>query len=253
MRHFALGFLAPLRGLLLILNHRSLLRLAIAPFILSAVIIIGGFTYCVPSIASLVAFSAHAFLSLIQVSDVTYFGHWLFWFVQLFLWPAATVAMFFILWTVSRWVCSPFFSLLATRVLILRGAVSERRFSVADWSRLSLRMMRVSFFRSLIMLVLGACLFVLSFIPGLAIFTTLIFLFLLAADVSDYGLEALEMGLQGRLNFTKEHWTSFFGLGCAIGLVFLIPGLNFFLLPAAVAGASDVVRRLSIEGKEKHD
>jgi uncharacterized protein involved in cysteine biosynthesis len=51
-----------------------------------------------------------------------------------------------------------------------------------------------------------------------------------------------------RFAFFRQHFAVFVGLGVSLGLVFLIPGLNFFVLPASVAGGADLVRRLSKQG-----
>jgi uncharacterized protein involved in cysteine biosynthesis len=71
-------------------------------------------------------------------------------------------------------------------------------------------------------------------------------LILIGYDVTDYALEALQWSWERRVKFFRENFPAFIGLGAALGLVFLIPGLNFFLLPASVAGAAELVRKLAL-------
>jgi uncharacterized protein involved in cysteine biosynthesis len=106
-------------------------------------------------------------------------------------------------------------------------------------------MFGVSVLRGFLFGLLGAVLFVFSFVPGLGLLTGFCFLVLVAFDICDYALEALQMNLSERIYFFRRHIAVMVGLGAIMGLVFLVPGLNFFLFPAAVAGAADVVRRFA--------
>jgi uncharacterized protein involved in cysteine biosynthesis len=96
---------------------------------------------------------------------------------------------------------------------------------------------------------MGGVLFVFTFIPIFSTLAGICFLMLAAADISDYALEVLELKLSQRVRFFLDHFAVFLGFGMTMGVVFLIPGLNFFLLPASVAGASELVSRLAKSGR----
>ncbi len=150
--------------------------------------------------------------------------------------------------TLTRLIASPFYGLLAERVLMKQGVLAEGKTSAGHWVLGRFRMTRGAFVKAVLFLIIGLILGLLSFVPGVGLFTAFAFLVLLAYDVVDYALEAMAWKSARRLVFFREHFAVFLGLGTALGLVFLIPGLNFFVLPASVAGGSDLVRRTFVRG-----
>lgn len=241
---FILGFLAPARGLRLIFLHRDLLRLALLPLLISIVVMLSGLVFFLPGITSLVTNLAAQSAIWLGLAEATFLGQAVYWLVVVLLWPVSAVLLFYLLWIVTRVLTSPFFSLLAERSLILLQVIPHKRFVFSQWLEVSLRMLRVSLVRGLALLVIGVFLAILSLIPGLEPVTALAFLFLLAADLADYSLEALGAGLRSRIEFVRQHWLCFLGLACSVGVIFLLPLLNMFLLPVIVVGASDLVSRL---------
>ena len=156
------------------------------------------------------------------------------------MWPALALALMFILINLTRLIAAPFYGLLAASVF-----ESNRR--GASKNLTSFRQTRAALIKTSLFLVMGLVLGLLSFIPVVGCLTGFLFLILLSYDIVDYALDALDWPLERRFAFFKQHLAVFIGLGFSLGLVFLVPGLNFFVLPASVVGASDFVRRMTRE------
>lgn len=241
---FWMGLFAPLRGLHLLATRRHLRVLAILPFLLSVLIfVVGGFfglhslllPYAPVLSAKIIGF----------LGGATVMSGFLYWLALLvFVWPVLLFTLLYGLYLASRICAAPFFSLLAERVLIEEKVLPDAPFRIFPWLGASVRMFVVSLGKALVFTVLGAVLFFLSFIPVVNIFSSIGFLLIVAFDMTDYSFEALQLGLRRRFALFKSHFAVFLGFALALGLVFLIPGLSFFLFPASVAGGSDVVRRL---------
>lgn len=242
----AAGFLSPLVGFWLIVTDPALRRLSFAPFLITALIFIVGLALGLPFLTSLVApFSQWLVTSLHLQNEIVKF------LLPLLIWPALALALIHSLLILTRLIASPFYSLLAERVLGDSLEADDQRERV--WSRFvkQARALKRSMLRALFLLVLGLILGVLSFIPGFGLLTSFAFLVLLAYDVIDYSLDALALDTKQRIEFFRHQFAVFLGLGAMLGVVFLIPGLNFFVLPAAVAGASNLVRRSVGEGTRR--
>jgi uncharacterized protein involved in cysteine biosynthesis len=252
-KKFALGFLTPLAGMTLILESHRIRRLAILPFVLTLILFLVGLALGLPFITSLVAPFTKWIVSLFSVKATSNFAITLSWVLPILIWPALAVSLLYLLVVLTRLFVSPFYSLLSEKVLVVRGVLEPGRFQLFPWMRSNFRMLRVSLAKALAFVVVGLVLTVLSFIPGLGLFTAFGFMMLIAYDVTDYALEALQLGFPQRFDFFKRHFPAFIGLGAALGLVFLIPGLNFFLLPASVVGAAELVRRLDYERERSDD
>lgn len=243
-RKFWLGFMTPLAGLNLIVSSHRIRRLAILPFFLTLIVFVVGLALGLPFITSLVAPFTAWIVSLFKVKPTSDTALWMSWVLPVLIWPALAVALLYILVVVTRLFVSPFYSLLSEKVLVVRGVLQPEKFRLVPWVSSNFKMLRVSLLKAFLFSAVGLILTVLSFIPGVGLITAFGFMVLIAYDVTDYALEALQWNVPQRFDFFKRHFPAFIGLGAALGLVFLIPGLNFFLLPASVAGAADLVRRL---------
>lgn len=232
---FARGFAVPLKGALILANHRKLQKYAFAPFAVTTVIFITGLAAGLPVITQAVTPVAHA----VTRNPA---GQML---LAIALWPALALALTYVLVNLARLACGPLYGLLAEKTLVNQGALEKSDETVAKWFARQVRLTRAGLVKTAIFLVAGIMLGLLSFIPGLGFATSFVFLVLLAYDIVDYALDALGLKLERRIDFFRQHFAVFIGLGIALGLVFLIPGLNFFALPASVVGASDLTRRLA--------
>lgn len=240
LQQFTAGFLAPARGVTLIMSNSRIMKYAILPFLMTVIVFITGIALGLTTVTGWVTPVSNWMIGLVGASKTGMLS----WIIPILIWPVLVIGLLYALWVVTRVLASPLFSLLAEKVLIERGVIEDQPFRLGPWLKLSSRMFVVSLSRALFLGIVGAILFVLSFIPGVGILTALCFLMLVASDLIDYSLEALQMTFSQRIQFLRPRFFVLFGLGCSLGLVFLIPGLNFFLLPASVAGASDVVCRL---------
>lgn len=245
----SVGFAAPLRGFRLIMKHRSVRRMAILPFLLSFLVFIVGLSIGAPFlIASVPVWSAGA-VSVLGLTAVSFLGGLLYWVLLLLLWPTAIIALLYLLFVVSKILGAPLYALLAEQVLKAEGVLQDSPFRLMPWLATNARMIWVSVLKSVLFLGVGGVLFVLSFIPGVALLTGFGFLLIVTFDLTDYSFEAVQMSLNDRLRFFRQHFLAFSGFALTMGLVFLIPGLNFFLFPAAVAGGSDMVRRYTKQAR----
>ncbi len=241
---FALGFTAPFLGVQLIASNRRIMKWAFVPFFVGLVVVILGAFFGLSFLAGLLPVLVTNLLALIGLTAGATLFTVTFWLTLLLAWPMALFALFYLLFMIARLIGAPFLALLAERVLIERGYLGEKPFEMRGWIALSLRMFGVSLMKLIVFGLLGVLLFLLSLIPGLGLVTGFGFLLLIAFDAADSAFETFEMNFGERISFARRHLTLFCGLAAALGLAFLIPGLNFVLLPAAIAGATDRVGAL---------
>lgn len=242
---FSIGFMAPWRGLGLFVSKPRLQRYIIVPVLVSLAVFlfVGGFAlYQLWSLIPALALDA---VSLIAPAAAGWFAVTLKFVVLVLLWPVMLIVLLYILLLATKVIGAPFHALLAERILIEEGVIMDRPFNFGEWMKLTLKMLWVSLIKVAIFVVVGAVLFLVSFFPGLNLIASFAALLLVAFDLADYSFEALQLGFRDRVRFFRVNLSAFAGLAAAMGLIFFVPGLNFFLFPASVAGASDVVRRLS--------
>ena len=246
---FMVGLSVPLKGLELIFASSRLRRAALIPFVLTLLIFIFGVFFGLPSLAHLIPMLTGQGLAFLGLATGTISYTMIYWLVFLLSWPAAIFSLFYILFLASRLIAAPFYALLAERVLIERRLIEDRPFQFADWLNSNAKLLGTSLLKVGVFLIVGLILFFLSFLPGLGLFTGFGFLLMAAFDVMDMSFEAMRMDFGARARFFRLGLPCFFGLATAMGLVFLIPGLNFFLFPASVAGASEIIRHETMNGR----
>ena len=239
---FALGFSSPVRGLRLIAQHPRILTAALIPFVVGLIVILFGAFFGIAFLAGLLPNLVESVLLAVQLSADSMIFVFLYWFMLVLAWPMALAALLYFLFMIARLIAAPFFAFLAEKVL--QEVAPTKRFHPIHWMRASGRMFVVSFMKLIVFTFVGAALFVFSLIPGLGLFTGFGFLLLLAYDIVDGSLEVFELSSMQRWSFFRDNFGFFSGLALALGLAFLIPGLNFVLLPIAIAGSADVVRQL---------
>ncbi len=239
MKSFHAGFFSIFRGAGLLWNFGRLRLYAIIPFIIGLVMLCLGIRWGVHHLAKIIEY----LLMNVMVLSGAYLG--IAYYVGIILaWPAFLIATVYGVFVATKLVASPFNSLLAERALIELKVIQNEPFHLWRWVLLAIRMLFVSILKSVVFLLIGIVLFVLSFVPGLNLLAALGFFLIVAFDSVDYSFEALQFGFQRRFWFFRDHFAAFVGMALSLSLVFFIPGLNFLLFPAAVAGGSDLVRRL---------
>lgn len=237
------GFGVPFRGVELILGNKRVRRYAILPFLLVVITFLAGIAFALPALVGFVPMFANSALGLLGLASGGIASGALYVTLLLVTWPMAIFALLFALFLVSKLIAAPFYALLAERVLVETGLRRDTPFRLSEWIALSGRLFVIALIKIAIFTIVGLALFILSFIPGVGLFTAFGFLLMASFDIVDISLEALNMGLMERFRFFRDEFPAFVGLACMLGLVFLIPGLNFFLFPAAVAGSSGILRR----------
>jgi uncharacterized protein involved in cysteine biosynthesis len=240
---FGAGFLVPLHGLQMILTYPRVRRLAIIPFVLTFIVFIIGSFFGLPALTHLIPFIAQNGILAVGLTTGTAGFSLFYWLIVILAWPVAIFALLAVLFVLSRLIATPFYALLAEQVLIERKIKPDLPFRLHIWLKTSALLMVVALIKALIFGVVGSLLFLMSFIPGIGLISAFGFLLLTAFDVVDLSMEAMQLGLQERYKLFRDDFPAFVGLAVAMGLVFLVPGLNFFLFPASIAGGSEVIRR----------
>lgn len=240
-----LGILASVRGVTIMASNTSIRRLAILPFFITLVIFVVGLAWGLPFVTSFVAPTTSWILKALTIRSGSSLYSVLSWVIPVLLWPPFALFLLYMLWIITRLFASPLYSLLAERVLIASGSLKDEKFHMFTWVRVSLRMAIVSIIRTFTFAIVGFLLFVLSFIPGVGIVTSVCFMCIVTSDICDYAFEAMQWKLRRRIDFLRSHFGFVLGFSAMLAVVFLIPGLNFFLLPASVVGATDAVRKLA--------
>lgn len=170
---------------------------------------------------------------------------WLVW-LNFLIWPLFFLLLFamtaYCFTLLANWIAAPFLGVLSERVqLLLEGEpLPEVSWSqtLAETPSILGRQLRLALYylpRAIVLLII-------LFIPGLnALSGVLWFCFgswMLAIQYLDYPLDNNKRSYHDLMAFAKNHrWDSFtFGVCAFVGT--MIPVLNLFIIPAAVAGAT---------------
>jgi uncharacterized protein involved in cysteine biosynthesis len=148
------------------------------------------------------------------------------------------ILLMLLVFVVSKIIVVPFNSFIAERVLKHQGVLKEKPFRLNIWMRRSLRMMAVTVVQTFFFVGVGALLVVLSFIPFLNLFVAYIGFIIVSFDCADYAMEIAGLSFKQRFSLVRRRLPEFCGFAAVMGLTFLVPFLNFLLLPISVSGAS---------------
>lgn len=239
---FLIGFGMFFRGVRLLARAPKLWPFAIAPFLIGTAVLIAGMVWAFGNVGPMIS----AWAVGIEAAP-EFLRSALHWAVLLLMWPIALVAVLYGSYILTKVIGSPFHALLAERALIALGDIEDKPFQMIPWLRVSARMLLVSLLKTLLFAVLGATLFVATWIPIVNIFAAFGFLLIVSFDCVDYSFEAKQMGFRGRLRYFRDNLPYFCGFAVSLGLVFFIPGFNFFLFPAAVTGGSELFHRIETD------
>lgn len=240
MKRFLTGFRSLFVGLRLIRTESSILRLAILPFAIDFIALVGIFVWGSGRIPGWVDR-----LMKWSLPDMSGFWSGLVYYPALLLaWLIFLAMLFFLGYILASIVASPFNSLLAEKTLEHLGALRPEKFSFSRWLSVSARMFGAALLKSLLFVCLGLVFFGVSFVPLLGAVASIGILMIMAFDSADYSFEALRFNLPRRLRFFRENWVYFLGSAAALGLTLWIPGLNFLLFPAAVVGQAELVQKI---------
>jgi uncharacterized protein involved in cysteine biosynthesis len=229
------GFKSYLVGIQSLMRNASLRKTAILPLILDF-IIFGVVVYivCIQYLPFLIS-------GLLVNAGTGFWATALAAATQSLAFVFGLIASGVITFALGTWLASPFNSLLAEKALVHFGAKQEGPFVMQKWIRTTLKMAAVGMIRSAVLLLFGVLLFVLSFVPVFHLPILFIGFFIMTTDCIDYSLETLEYDLKGRFRYYFQNFPQISGFATALGLTFMVPGLSFLLMPAAIAGAAHLV------------
>jgi len=231
------GFMALWEGwkLLSEMNRRVYL---IFPFFLYGFIIMGGLWTFSPWMSFYID-KATQFMSEFQ-----FMPNFLLWLSEVMIWVLSIIFLVYALFLLSTVIISPFYSLMVEKVLMHLRAIPQENISWWEIIKRSLKMLWVSLIKAFVFFVVGIGLFVLSFIPGLNIITSFLFVMILVFDCVDFTFEVYLLNMRQRWSFFQGHIVEFSGMTVSMGLLLLIPGLNFILYPICIAGGASLVAQL---------
>ncbi len=222
-----------LRGWGMMLDSRSLLLLALVPFVIA--LLVAGFSI------SYVFTHLPAWVQAIMaygLSSAPAFLHYLYYPMLIGSGLLVVIAGVFVAYLGQSILAVPFYSLLADRTLAPLNMKTEVPFEWRRWLRNSLRMLRISLMKTALFLTLGVILFAVSFVPVVNVVAVFGTLLILAFDLLDFSFESLHYSFRQRLAYVARHKRMWAGMACGLGLTLLIPGLTLVIAPGAVVGAA---------------
>jgi len=152
------------------------------------------------------------------------------------------ISSLYVIYLLHGLIAIPFYAILADRSLGLLDKKLDDRRMWREWAKNTLRMIRISLLKTLILLLVGIVLFVFSFLPVLNVLAICGALLILASDCMDYTLEALGYGLRQRFAYFFRNWAQWLGMAAGLALTLLVPGLTLLVIPGAVVGAALIVK-----------
>ena len=230
------GFLAPLKGTLMLLTSPKKFALAVIPFIFGFALLVGGIVWATQSLGTyvddwLTQFEAISGFLFTTLSSLLIVFSWIGFITVAFLFAYILISIF----------VGPFYSLLAEDVFRTEAESPSKSLSF----RLVLMMMVLSLIKASFFCFIALFCFIFSFIPVLNIVSTYILFLIIAFDTMDYAFEIDYLSLRQRFGFFFKHFWEFSGLALAILATTVLPGAFFVLLPGFVCGSSKMYIELA--------
>lgn len=145
------------------------------------------------------------------------------------------------LFLVANLVAIPFNALIAERVMAIKGAEYFKPKNAGEWSKYTTQMLITGLVKALVVVILGVLVFFMSFLPFLGFIGTFFTIFVLAYDSCDYGLELKNKKFKDRWAFVKKYFWELCGYTTIVSITFMIPGMNFFMLPIFITAGTNFV------------
>ena len=209
------------------------------------------FFLLIPTSISLISFGS---LTWISFSYLTQFSKWInnwlpSWLggvtllLELFAWLIYLIFIGYIFTTVTLFLASPFYGLLAEKVEKL--ITGNKKKSTDSWLKIVLSIPR-SMFREVSKIlhnIILACVAIcVSFIPLLNIFAPalwfLIGAWIMSISFLDYAMDNNDHRIKEVRKFAHSKLSLTLGFGATVSLFAAIPIVNFFVIPSAVVGAT---------------
>lgn len=227
MKHFLRGFE--------LMNQPGLRRFVILPLLANIILFF------------MLFFVFHHYMGVLNawlLSFLPMWLQWLDWLLGIFFFTGFALFFIYLFATLANLLACPFNGWLAEKVevYLTNESLPEMTFKsqLADLPRALMRQVQLIFYyvpRAL-------ALFLLFFIPGVNVIAPVLwFLFnawFMAHQYLDYPTDNHRMSYQAMRAFIGEHRSICLGFGVAVLLGLMIPVVNFFAIPAAVAGATSL-------------
>jgi CysZ protein len=213
----------------------------------------------IPLLVNIAVFSFAIWVAKAQfdawmVQLLAWLPSWLSW-VEYLLYPLFAVvifvAVYYVFTIIANLIAAPFNSLLAERVEIhLNGLPMPEFKGYKAMLKIAGKTLLSESRKIIYMLKWLPVLIIISLIPGLNIIApfawALYGAWMLTLQYTDYPMGNHELFVKDELKLLRKHRSSSLGFGGAVTLMTTIPVLNFFAMPAAVAGGTAFwVARLS--------
>lgn len=225
------------KGVWEILTDLKILMYSLIPMILGLVITYFSFYYGWDYTQDFVNLVLKKYLPG-WISEKNYIYKSLFWILDIFTKFIFSIVLIYISFILVQLISIPFYSLICERVLVKRNVFPKRNFEFGTWFRLYLRLLIISIFRMIILLILGVFVFLISFIPGLQILTLIFTGYVMSLDCLDYTLEIYEVSLSRRFYIYFTEVGFFMGMSVILLPTLFIPGLTLIFLPITVVGSA---------------
>jgi len=236
------------RGLRMYVRSPGIMLLGLLPAVITLAVLVAGFVALITwdnDIARLItpfadSWSADLRNTLRTVVELALLGSWLLLSVLLF--TAVTLI-----------IGQPFYEAISKRVDDLMGGVSGGDINVSFWKTLPR-----SIIENIRLLVVTISVGVLVFLIGLVpvagqilgpVLGALLGGWAVALELTSVPFERRGMHLRQRRLRLRGRRSMALGFGAAAFVVFLVPGLDVLLMPAAVAGATMLARRVNGESE----
>lgn len=240
------GVKAPIRGADFLLRHPTLMRYAMAPFLLS-VLILSFFLWI--SVSYLLLPFHDKLVAWLHLAG------WLKLVLEVVLWPAALL-LYLILASfgfvaIANLLAGPFNERLSLRTEELQTGKSESevmglREALKQFGRsLAMEAKKIGFFLLIQLLLLSIWVVPVVGWMAHAVLAGLVTVWFLATEYLDYPMERRKMGYRTRLLFAWSHRYEILGFGAGIGAWLMIPVLGFTALPVSVVGGTLLYLRIT--------
>ena len=229
---FLRGFRSPFEGFRLVVSNASFWRLATIPFIIDLILFGLGLYFGLGTISSLIP-------QLIATD--AWWGQILNYVFLVLSSVVFVILLVTLIYFLTNLIAAPFNALLAEKTLVHIGALQAKPFAMTRWILVTSHMLVISLIRAAVFVTFAVVMVIVSLIPGLNVIAAFAGLLVMSFDCADFAFEAQEKNLKHRFKTYRERMPEFSGFACALGLTFLIPGLNLLLYPSTVVGAALLV------------
>ena len=240
IKNFFSGLVVIPRGWQLIRQVPGALRLLLVPFFLYFVLFLIGLYIGPAPLQSLLNW----IFSLDMIIDFQGSSGWPN-FTRLLLWIVYIVFLTYFVFIIANVISAPVLGLLAEK--ILNHLQGDKKPEVRSYWKLVLSQFLLfwwSLLKIFIFLMIAGLLFFIGIIPGFHFLALFGIFLMMSFDCADFTFEAYYWNLKKRGQFFLSHFDAFLGVALSLSITVIIPGFNFIVYPAAIAGGVELIHGL---------